>query len=233
MRLRVVTWNVHRCIGSDRKYSPERVGDILASLKPDIVALQEIDSSLLAEGEINQLEAISGRVGMETLLGPTLQMGYGVFGNAILYRDSNQPLIASEEFDLSYRKFEPRGAIAATFRLQNGSTIRIVNTHLGLKYWERVYQVERLLRDHMWRNDTATVLLGDFNEWMPFSPNSIRLNRPFQPAPVLRTFPSQWPKLSLDRILVSGKLRAEHAVINTAPAKAASDHLPVVADLFF
>jgi endonuclease/exonuclease/phosphatase family metal-dependent hydrolase len=230
MRLRVVSWNVHRCIGTDRRYDPERIASILHSLEPDVVTLQEVDSSLRSIGEVDQLNAIANGVGLRPLMGPTMQRGYGVFGNAILYK---HPLLGTEEFDLSYRKFEPRGALAATLELDRGRTVRIVNTHLGLKYWERVYQVERLLKDLTWREDPLTILAGDFNEWIPFSPNSSRLNKPFLAVPKLRTFPSLWPRFCLDRVLVSGACeRVSHRVIDSREARAASDHLPFVADLY-
>ena len=33
--LRIITYNIHRCIGGDHKISPERISDIIAGLQPD------------------------------------------------------------------------------------------------------------------------------------------------------------------------------------------------------
>lgn len=230
MRLRVVSWNVHRCIGSDGQYSPERIAEVLSELQPDVVALQEIDSSLLTENEVDQLTAIATQTGLKSLMGPTMKRGYGVYGNAVLFKDE---LVSFEERDLSYRKFEPRGALSVRLRLAGGYPFTLVNTHLGLKYWERVYQVERLLNELSPSETELGVVAGDFNEWLAISPNSLRLNRAFQPCKKLRSFPSRWPRLPLDRILPTAAWKYfEHSVVDGRTAKLASDHLPILADLY-
>src|SRR5204863_261863 len=40
---RILTYNVHRCVGTDRKLDVARVADVIAAQEPDIVALQELD----------------------------------------------------------------------------------------------------------------------------------------------------------------------------------------------
>ena len=40
MRLRIVTYNIHRAIGVDRRFRPDRVGKILAHHAPDLILLQ-------------------------------------------------------------------------------------------------------------------------------------------------------------------------------------------------
>ena len=39
--LRVATYNVHACVGTDGRYDPERVAAVIAELDADIVAVQE------------------------------------------------------------------------------------------------------------------------------------------------------------------------------------------------
>src|SRR5690606_25634562 len=41
--LRVMTYNVHSCIGMDGKLDPERIARVIARARPDVVALQELD----------------------------------------------------------------------------------------------------------------------------------------------------------------------------------------------
>jgi hypothetical protein len=43
--LKVATYNVHSCVGSDWKYSPARVASTLAALGSDLIALQEIEAN--------------------------------------------------------------------------------------------------------------------------------------------------------------------------------------------
>jgi endonuclease/exonuclease/phosphatase family metal-dependent hydrolase len=232
--MKVVSWNIHRCFGTDRLYLPERIAEALREIDADLVALQEVDSSLrvtLPEGdEPDQLSFIARQLGMSAIMGPTLTHDYGAYGNAIL---SREPLVGiSEEIDLSYRKVEPRGALVATFTEPFGK-LRVVNTHLGLKYWERAFQIDRLLSEIVWRKNQVTLLLGDFNEWISFSGNNLRLERAFpNQAPRLKTFPSPWPRFALDRIFLSAPdcevQILEYEVPRTSLTRVASDHLPIV-----
>ena len=41
--LRVMTYNVHSCVGIDGRLSPRRVARVIARYQPDVVALQEVD----------------------------------------------------------------------------------------------------------------------------------------------------------------------------------------------
>jgi endonuclease/exonuclease/phosphatase family metal-dependent hydrolase len=42
-RLGIISCNIHRCIGGDRKTSVECVPDVITACLPDVVALQEVD----------------------------------------------------------------------------------------------------------------------------------------------------------------------------------------------
>jgi endonuclease/exonuclease/phosphatase family metal-dependent hydrolase len=227
--MKVVSWNIHRCIGTDRAYRPDRIIEVLEGLDADLIALQELDSSLRTESGRDPLSEIANSLQLNALMGPTLKRDYGAYGNALL---SRQPLFGCEEHDLSYRKFEPRGALCAYVKHAE-TDLRIVGTHLGLKRWERAFQIDRLLADFTWGNAPITILLGDFNEWLPWSGNNLRLERAFLRNPRLATFPSSWPRFSLDRIFISGLSAAavSYDVVQTPLTCVASDHLPVIAHI--
>ena len=40
---RIMTYNVHRCVGMDGQLDVARTAKVIAQQKPDIVALQELD----------------------------------------------------------------------------------------------------------------------------------------------------------------------------------------------
>jgi endonuclease/exonuclease/phosphatase family metal-dependent hydrolase len=41
--LRIMTYNVHRCVGADGRADPRRIAEVIAACQPDMVALQELD----------------------------------------------------------------------------------------------------------------------------------------------------------------------------------------------
>ena len=41
-KFRIVTYNVHKCVGVDRRLDPARIVSVLKEINADIVALQEV-----------------------------------------------------------------------------------------------------------------------------------------------------------------------------------------------
>src|SRR2546423_1878025 len=48
-RLRVATYNIHRCIGTDGRHDPGRIARVLNEIHADVIGLQEVDTGLLYE----------------------------------------------------------------------------------------------------------------------------------------------------------------------------------------
>ncbi|MGT2468704.1 endonuclease/exonuclease/phosphatase family protein [Mesorhizobium atlanticum] len=40
----VASYNVHKCIGTDRRFDPERTARVIREISPDVIALQEADN---------------------------------------------------------------------------------------------------------------------------------------------------------------------------------------------
>lgn len=218
----VASYNVHRFIGMDRRYDPERVGLVVRELGAEIVGLQEIDSQFYRNG--NQLECLAVTTGLEVVLGPTLRSQNGHYGNALL---TSFPVKEVRRIDLSVRGREPRGALDVDL-LVNGQTVRVIVAHLGLNIAERRRQIRRLLDIFCSERDRMEIMLGDFNEWIPMGKPLCWINRFFGKSPSPRTFPSFMPLLSLDRIWI----RPLDALVSmwthrTPLSRVASDHLPV------
>lgn len=226
MELKLLSYNIHSCFGVDGKYDPSRVASIIESSGADLVALQEVDSSLEVRDGLNQLQYLAYRTGLTPLMGPTLKRGYGSYGNALL---SRFPFHAVREIDLTYRKFEPRGLLQAKVQLGD-KTLSIFNTHFGLKHWERKFQSQRLFEELQNDIHDCVLIFGDFNEWFKWSRNLLWLEKSFNNSPRVPTYPSRWPKFSLDRIFASPSATfLESQVLNDSKTKVASDHLPVSA----
>src|SRR3546814_4867412 len=77
-------------------------------------------------------------------------------------------------------------------------------THLGLKPAERHTQIDRLLAAvAQQRPVAATLLIGDFNEWLPRGFRLRAVTERFEQGYAAPTWPAHMPLLSLDRIYVS------------------------------
>jgi endonuclease/exonuclease/phosphatase family metal-dependent hydrolase len=107
-----------------------------------------------------------------------------------------------------------------------------MTTHLDLRSRHRRRQFAALLDELVPHRGRPTVLVGDFNEWWPFSRALTALRRHAELPPVPPSFPSRLPILRLDRIAhFACRLHGEVRCHVTAQSRVASDHLPVFADL--
>ena len=226
--LRVATYNVHACIGTDRRHDPDRVASVVGELDADIVALQEFTYAASVAIETREPVELVALDGYECALGPTRQIATRCFGNALLTR---HPIVDVHRLDLSIDGREPRGAIAATIDV-GGTHVHLLATHLGLRGRERRFQVQQMLSYLESVRHSLVVVLGDINDWLPLRSVVRVLDRRLGAAPRLRSFPSSRPMLSLDRIWIHPAAALKGMFVHrSALARRASDHLPVVADI--
>ncbi len=219
MRLRLATYNVHGCADL------ARTATVLRALEADVIALQELNWN--PSDALHVLDDLAARLGCTPLAGPTLLRPDGHYGNALLTR---LPVVRTRLEDLSFPGREPRGALAAELRV-GASALTVIATHLGLAPRERRRQMQRLLA-LVRASDKPVVLLGDLNEWFLWGRPLRWLRRHFGRTPAPATFPARWPLFALDRFWVEpARLLERIEVHDAAPAKEASDHLPLVATL--
>jgi endonuclease/exonuclease/phosphatase family metal-dependent hydrolase len=227
-RLRVATYNVHACVGTDRRHDPDRVASVVGELDADIVALQEFTYAASVAIETREPVELVALDGYECALGPTRQIATRCFGNALLTR---HPIIEVHRLNLSLDGREPRGALAATLDV-GGTPVHVLATHLGLRVRERQFQVQQLVAHLDSVQHSLLVVLGDINDWVPLRSVAHVLDRRLGTAPRLRSFPSSRPMLSLDRIWIRPAAALRDTFVHrSALARRASDHLPVVAEI--
>jgi endonuclease/exonuclease/phosphatase family metal-dependent hydrolase len=237
---RILTYNIHRCLGTDRRTAPDRIVEVIASCKADIVCLQEVDVGRKRSGSVDQAQLIAEALGMNVLFHPSLEVGTERYGNAIL---TSAPLSLVKAASLpgmtTKPKLEPRSVMWAKVRLA-GFSIEVFNTHLGLRGPERLAQINALVgHDWLGHRDSgdAMILAGDFNA----TPRSVIFKRlseklcdaqSFGLRPTPPTFHSRFPLLRLDHIFVNRKLEITRSeTIRTPLARLASDHLPLLAEV--
>ena len=129
--VRVVTYNIHTCVGVDRRYDPARIVAVLRGIDADIACLQEVDARRRIERHADQWAYLSEATGCQVVLGGGDRRGR--FDNAILTRF---PVLAARTLDLTVAGYEPRGAIDADL-LIGDRVLRVIATHLGLRASER------------------------------------------------------------------------------------------------
>jgi endonuclease/exonuclease/phosphatase family metal-dependent hydrolase len=231
-RLRVATYNIHRCRGMDGQTRPERIAEVLRTIGADVIALQEVIGA--GHGHGGQAEALGAALGMGWVMASTrLHRGY-LFGNVIL---SRFPILHHTQYDLSWRQCEARACQRAD--LQIGSRqLHLFNVHLGTALLERRYQAERL--EAYLRHQRLTgprIVLGDFNEWLKGQTTRV-LSDTMKSVDLRlflkrrRTYPGMFPVLHLDHIYYDGPLDVVNIELpRTRQTLVASDHLPLIADI--
>jgi endonuclease/exonuclease/phosphatase family metal-dependent hydrolase len=222
---RVLTYNVHSCIGADRKYDPHRILDIVRRIDADIVALQEVRAYSAVDDQFHLFQEHLRP--MKAVFGTTFRRTRFKFGNALFVRGT---ILETRLLDLSVAPFEERGAIDCTVGLR-GRRVRVIAAHLGLFRRERSEQILRLAAALKHHPADITILLGDFNI---FGAERRRLRTVGAPAmlPRIRTFPSFQPIMSLDRVwTIPNERLVRLARHRDSPAKWASDHLPLVGEV--
>ena len=239
--LRVMSYNVHSCIGMDGKIDPARIARVIARARPDVVALQELDVGRVRSHGLDQVHLIARYLEMEFHFHPALHLEEERYGDAIL---SQLPLRLVKSGLLpglaDKPTLEPRGALWVAIDL-DGQEVQIINTHLGLYARERMAQMDTLLGSSWLAHAECqgpVILCGDLNA-QPASMVCRRLGERLRDVQLMAqnhrpksTFTSRFPTLRIDHIYVSPGIAVSNIEIpDSQLACIASDHLPLVAEV--
>ncbi|MBO9454296.1 endonuclease/exonuclease/phosphatase family protein [Paracoccus sp. R12_1] len=223
--IRVASYNLHKCRGLTGPHAPERNLAVIAAMRPDIIALQEVDFRFGARPEALPRALIQDQTGLvpADISRPSGENSLGWHGQTILLR----PELAQNAVvrRLPLPGLEPRGALA--LRLPG---LTIIGVHLGLVRSSRRAQLARISAQAARIADDNIVLMGDFNEWHDERGlESLAGFRVIAPGP---SYPAPLPRFRLDRIAMSRHLELlRHGVFSGAGARDASDHLPIWAEI--
>jgi len=239
--LRVMTYNVHSCFGTDGRLSLARVARMIASCNPDLVALQEVDVGRVATGEMDQAAGLARELEMDYTFHPSVVSGSECYGNAILSRIPIRvrragllPVLAGAP------QWEPRGVVWVTVETEE-FRLQLFATHLGLNRRERQLQVAALLGPDWLSHSECEgpiVLCGDFNAhstslvYRQLTARFLDAQTAVAGQRPRNTWFSRYPLLRLDYLFVSPELVVRSAQVpDTYLARVASDHRPVIVDL--
>jgi len=201
----------------------------MAGLGADILALQEVDHRLGGRPAALPRALAEAATGLVALPCALSHHSLGWHGQTILVRPDLE-LTALKRIELP--GLEPRGALMAEFG-GRGTMLRIVALHLGLLGRSRALQLAAVQAAMSHRRVMPTALVGDFNEWSSRGGHAA-LGPGFHVHAPGPSFPAARPVARLDRIALGpGAHLVDAGTYASAPARIASDHLPIWADVRF
>jgi endonuclease/exonuclease/phosphatase family metal-dependent hydrolase len=239
--LRVMTYNVHSCIGMDGRLDAERIARVIARARPDVVALQELDVGRARTDGMDQAHLIARHLEMEFHFHPALHIEEERYGDAILTHLPQRLVKAGPLPGLADKPpLEPRGALWVAIEL-HGKEVQIINTHLGLYPRERMAQVAALLGSDWLTHEQChepVILCGDLNA-LPSSSVCRRLAGRLKDVQTEAqhhrpkgTYSGRFPTVRIDHIFISPGLEVTGIEVpGSELARIASDHLPLVAEV--
>ncbi|MFC3096693.1 endonuclease/exonuclease/phosphatase family protein [Alteraurantiacibacter palmitatis] len=226
MKLTFASYNIHKGVGIDGRHDADRIVRVLHELDADVVALQEADQRFGPRAAVIprdmliethwQIVPLAMRAG-----------GMGWHGNSILVKRGIDIVDAAP---ITLPSLEPRGAVHTRLS-KEGCEFDVVGMHLDLSGLLRRRQIETVC-GVLAHGDAPAVILGDLNEWSPRGGALRSFGQGWEVLAPGRSFPGSRPLAPLDRIVHSPHWRCAGCEVHrSALAVAASDHLPVRAEL--
>lgn len=219
-RVRVMTYNVHNCVGDDGIKSYQRCANIIRTATPDVVAIQEVDS-MTSRNNCYVLGELAKRAGYHAYYGKTIPYKGGSYGIGVLTKEE---ALSVEFHRLPCRK-EPRGLLLIEMK-----HYYLLATHLSLVEEDQVTSVE-IIRNIVEKLDKPVFIAGDMNA-KPASP-TVKMYKQY--ATILNdeykfTFSAKRPRSCIDYIMgTNGSFKSLNNYVYYESL--ASDHLPLWVDV--
>lgn len=229
--LTVASYNVHKCVGRDRRFDPGRTAEVIREIGADVIALQEADTRFGERIGLLDLDWLERETGLTRVPLAMASRAHGFHGNTLLFREG----LVRDLHPVKLPGLEPRGALITELELKDGQSLRIVAAHFGLLRHSRRQQAGRILDILRAGEDCPTLLVGDLNEWRLGKGSALNALAPvFDATVAVPSFPAGLPVLALDRIMANRPDLIRAVQVHDSPlARVASDHLPIKAFLHF
>ena len=232
IRLRVLCYNIHHAAGVDRKLDVPRIAKVILSVKPDLVALQEVDNKAGRSERVDQAAELARLTGMQHAFGANIPLQGGHFGNAIL---SRLPMDQHQNHLLpNVDSGEQRGVLEVGFKLPGGRPLRLLGTHLDHRRPDGERLASAIFINTMAGKEPAvpTILAGDLNDVLG-SRTLNEFQKSWTPtnAKPMPTVPVGKPTRQIDFILVRPAARWKVIETKVLDEAVASDHRAIFAIL--
>jgi len=223
--LRVVSYNIKHGQGMDGKVDLERTAAVLKKLKPDFVALQEVDKMATRSGKVDQAAELGRMLGMHHAFGKFMDFQGGEYGLAVL---SRFPILSTHVHKLPDGA-EPRVVVEVVTQPDaRGPNLSVASIHLDWTKEElRMAQI-KVLEKKLAPRKHPFVLVGDFNA-RPGSPTMEFVGKGWTVVPKTgeqSTFSATEPRIEIDFVVTRGI--GAGVTCRVVDEKVASDHRPLV-----
>jgi len=226
--LRILSYNIHHGEGMDEQVDLQRIADLIRSMRPDVVALQEVDSMVDRTNRIDQASVLGKLTGLQPVFGAFMPYQGGAYGMAVL---SRWHVMKSRNIRLPEGE-EPRTSVTVWLRSpETGQDIVLSDIHFYRTEEERLSQAGSLERELEYEEEPV-ILAGDFNS-EPGSAVIEMLARDFQIVEKGQdrlTFSSFDPVREIDFVMVRPEPRIEVLRHTVLDEPVASDHRPIYAE---
>jgi len=229
--VRVLSYNIHHAEGVDRKLDVERIAAVISAAKPDLVALQELDSSTSRTNNVDQATELARLTNMHVVFGPNIQFGGGDYGNAVL---SRYPIVRSKNHLLpNTNGGEQRGVLEVEVAIPGfNENVILFATHFDHRpdAAQRIDSAKFINAIAAKRPKKKLLLAGDLNARRDSEPlKELQQEWTITNDKELPTIPVKEPNIQIDFVLMrngQGWLSTETTVLDEADA---SDHRGVFA----
>ena len=226
-----MTYNIHHGAGADGLVDLQRIADVILSVNPDLVALQEVDRFVERTARMDQAEILAELTGLEMHFGFADHYQGGDFGNLIL---SKYPVDSLRLHPLPGPPGETRVLMEAKLHIPYGEEqlpVTFMATHLETIEAPRIAAAALISAVIPASPAHLYILGGDLNA-TPAAPTmdtlATKLVNPTAADPV-HTFPATNPSRQIDYLLYQGPASWRIARVYSLDAPISSDHAPLVA----
>jgi endonuclease/exonuclease/phosphatase family metal-dependent hydrolase len=227
--IRVLTYNIYHGATVNNDFDIQRIADVIKSVNPDVVALQEVDFKTRRAKGMDLVTELGKLTDMAPLFGRAMPYDGGEYGEGILSRYS---FVTTKNHSLPYSPgHEPRAALEVMVQLPSGEKFVFIGTHLDhtRDQTDRVAQVKKI-NELFTHNTVPTILAGDLNGTPDSDPIKLLTEKwtdacAGNPEP---TFPSSEPGRRIDYVMCLPSVRWRIVETRVIDEKTASDHCPLL-----
>ena len=230
IRLRILCYNTHHAEGVDGKLDVPRIARVILSVKPDLVALQEMDQNTKRTQKVDQVVELARLTKMKSVFGANINFQGGRYGNAIL---SRFPITRHKNHYLpNVDMGEQRGVLESVINVSKERDILFLATHFDHRRPDTERRASAKFINEMvgQQKNTPAILAGDLND-VPGSPTLKEIGKLwFRTNPeIAPTVPVTKPVRQIDYILVRPKDRWRVVETQVLDEAVASDHRAIFA----